>query len=1025
MTNAATVNAPGATGVERRIEAFEAAWEAGASVDVVRFLPSEDDPDYLPTLCELIRVSLELSWARGRPLQVTDFRHRFPAVFARPDLAGAIEFEDRRLRAQFPTLAGTGFVELTPMPAGERISGAAGQKAIAPPDRPVLPDAGELFHGFQLREVLGTGTFGRVFLAHQRALSDRPVALKVMAQPNREAQNLARLQHTNIVPILSAHQFGPLQAVCMPYYGRTTLRQVLDSVRGLKELPTSGRELISTLRASVTATEVDSPRQPAVPDRSPIIATVAPAPTREMLADLPYGEAVVWIMARLADGLAHAHSRGILHRDLKPENVLLADDGQPMLLDFNLADDGSGGGSGRVGGTLMYMAPEHLRAFTGDRSQPIDARSDLYALGLIFYELLSARHPSPVGSGSGNPVEALQVLRQSRPLSLRSWNPDASAAVNAVVLRLLEPNPADRYQSARHLQEDLDRHLAHLPLLHISEPSLVERAQKWSWRNPRAVPTVGLSLAVVVALGLGAAVFKHDRARRHAEVNALASATAVQEARETAEATALHAAFRKDLQTARVLLTACAGDPATQSAGTARVRDALGRYAVLDNSKWEEETAVSRLGVADREALRAEVGEALFLLARTAERGGDRAGAFHFLGRAQDCFPPSAVPAVLGRERAELAGQLGHAEEARQLRDALASARDAGPNDAYLEGVGQAITGRWAEAVGPLEMACRLDPQHLASTFALGYTYDALGRDAEALECYRACTALRKDFPWPHLNRGIIYLRRGEHGRALADLDEAVRLAPDWADAYFTRGTLHQRMGSFAKALADYNGAEELHTPRTRLFFLRSQVRAKLNDAAGAAADRAKGLATPPADESDYLARGVAYLPAEPKNALADFEQAAVLNPRSLTAYQNKSHVLSTYLHRDAEAVKTLDKAVETYPSFVPARAGRAVLLARLGKRKEAQRDATESLRRDTSPFTLYQLAGVYAITSKDHSEDRREALRLLAAAFTAGFRDFTALDGDHDLDAIRGRTEFSALVAEFRPTAEVSKENH
>ena len=229
-------------------------------------------------------------------------------------------------------------------------------------------------------------------------------------------------------------------------------------------------------------------------------------------------------------------------------------------------------------------------------------------------------------------------------------------------------------------------------------------------------------------------------------------------------------------------------------------------------------------------------------------------------------------------------------------------------------------------------------------------------------------------------------------------------------------------MGAYAKALADYDHAEELRTPRTRVYFQRAQVRAKLNDAAGAAADRAKGFETPPSDESDYIARGVAYLPAEPKKALADFETAAALNPRSLTAYQNAAHVLSTYLDRDTDAVKTLDKAIDIYPAFVPARAGRAVLLARAGKRADAQRDATESLRRDTSPLNLYQLAGVYALTSKDNADDRREALRLLAAAFTAGFRDFAALDGDHDLDALRGRTEFSALVTEFRPAAAASE---
>src|SRR5207249_109242 len=113
---------------------------------------------------------------------------------------------------------------------------------------------------------------------------------------------------------------------------------------------------------------------------------------------LSYVEAVLWIGARLADGLAHAHDRGVIHRDLKPANILLTDDGQPMLLDFNLSDDarlqGSPAAAG-MGGTLPYMSPEQLRAFV-DRTRSLDARTDLYALGVILYELLTRKHPFPV-----------------------------------------------------------------------------------------------------------------------------------------------------------------------------------------------------------------------------------------------------------------------------------------------------------------------------------------------------------------------------------------------------------------------------------------------------------------------------------------------------------------------------------------------------------------------------------------------------------------------------------------------------
>src|SRR5262249_54291926 len=172
-------------------------------------------------------------------------------------------------------------------------------------------------------------------------------------------------------------------AVCMPYLGPVTLADALRGLQERRSLPDSGKALAETLR---------SRRSPSLPDsREPDSAAgsgtappePATAPGLKTLEGLSYVEAVRGLGARLADGLAHAHERGIRHRDLKPANVLLADDGQPMLLDFNLAEDTklrSGAPAAFVGGTLPYMAPEQLAAFL-HRSGGVDARGDVYALG--------------------------------------------------------------------------------------------------------------------------------------------------------------------------------------------------------------------------------------------------------------------------------------------------------------------------------------------------------------------------------------------------------------------------------------------------------------------------------------------------------------------------------------------------------------------------------------------------------------------------------------------------------------------
>ncbi len=348
--------------------------------------------------------------------------------------------------------------------------------------------------------------------------------LKVTADGFDESQTLAQLQHENIVPVYSRHRAGRLRAVCMPYLGSVTLRDVVEDLKGLGALPESGRGLLSSL--SKSSVRKGSAAILPHPDRSRTRAD--PIPTGRDLAfrsavegagagararrrDLDdarqawtYVEAVVWIGAKLADGLAHAHDRGILHRDMKPANILVTDDGRPMLLDFNLAEDLKRRGldgdrpDAAIGGTLPYMAPEHLAAFR-DGGPAVDARSDLYAFGVILFEMLTGRPPFPVRDGvRPEVIRAMIVDRQAMPPRLRPWNPAVSPAVESVIRRCLEPDPARRYPTARMLGEDLQRHLAHRPLKHTADPSPRERSMKWLRRNRRAVTTLA-----VLAVGLG------------------------------------------------------------------------------------------------------------------------------------------------------------------------------------------------------------------------------------------------------------------------------------------------------------------------------------------------------------------------------------------------------------------------------------------------------------------------------------------------------------------------------------------
>src|SRR5262249_697617 len=156
----------------------------------------------------------------------------------------------------------------------------------------------------------------------------------------------AQLQHTNIMPIFSEHRTGNLHAVCMPYYGSTTLADLYKALRAGTSMPTSGKQLVSTLFNRQSTLRNGEPsvlpsfsasdfrkfgNQPPAPAIAPIGAAAGSLARFEQMS---YVDSVLWIAARLAEGLAHAHERGIIHRDLKPANILLGDDGQPMLLDF-------------------------------------------------------------------------------------------------------------------------------------------------------------------------------------------------------------------------------------------------------------------------------------------------------------------------------------------------------------------------------------------------------------------------------------------------------------------------------------------------------------------------------------------------------------------------------------------------------------------------------------------------------------------------------------------------------------------
>jgi serine/threonine protein kinase/tetratricopeptide (TPR) repeat protein len=1005
--------------LEEFVDAFEEAQVRDGQADLASFLPPTEHPNRGDIALELIRVDLEYRWQRGETCSFDRYRRQFPELFDNPDAAGEVEFELERLR----------------------------RRQI---DEYPFPEVGDDFLGFHLVGELGHGAFGKVYLAEQEGLANRTVALKVSKLLFEESQTLAQLQHTNIVPVYSVHVRRPFQAVCMPYLGGTTLADVLKQLRGNAAPPDSGLELLSTLRSGATlgrggASTVNE-KLPAETARSngaangafprrdaPVAISLGAAGGRHhaaeraeldripraRLARLSYVEAVLWIVARLADGLNHAHARGVLHRDLKPANILLTDEGQPMLLDFNLSLNASATqaeATARMGGTLQYMSPEQLAALEGPQGDTLtaDSRCDVYSLGVVLYELLSLRHPFPLpGDFTPQSLAKVQADRRQRPPSLAPLNRAVSPAVESIVRHALEADPMQRYQSARALQEDIERHLAHQPLRYAPEPSWRERAAKWVRRHPRLTSHTALALVGLLSLSLVAGgwfIVEQRQARLDA-------------AEQWGE-------FEAKLPTVLFRLNgAISSDRERQADMLKPGRELLALYHVEDDDRWYDRPAVANLDDRRRHALRDHVGGlSLSIAAAIAGLGAEFGAAAEALrwNRLSDrCFVPEERPHLVWMQRAELLRQLAHAAGARRAA-AAAEAANALPRpalDHYWRGFERAQRHDYREAISALEAATEEDPQLFWAWFQLGVCYDALAHNDRAAQCYTVCLALLPDSAETYLRRGLARLRDGLYGHALADFDQVVRLLPALAGVYLERGEARLGLNDAQGAVAEFGRALEMGADRARALLGRSKALGLSGDHEEARRDLAEGLTAEPKSADGWVARGMARLPADPAGALADYGQALKLAPSYLPALQNSAAVLGELPGRASEAIDMLNRALEICPDFIPARAGRAVLLARIGERDAALADARQSLSHDPQPVTIYQAACAYALVSQESGDDRREALRLLTAALARGFgREYVG--SDHDLDRLRGDDDFERLISQVTTPAAGTSED-
>jgi hypothetical protein len=308
---------------------------------------------------------------------------------------------------------------------------------------------------FRIVREVGRGGMGVVYEAEQESLKRR-VALKVLrfgVTPDpealerfrREAETVAGLHHTNIVPIFFVGSDHGVHYFAMQFIEGRSLADVLA---------TQGRQ--------------------------------------------PAAAAARWGL-QAAEALAHAHARGVIHRDVKPSNLLLDAEGIVWLTDFGLArraDEATLTAAGAILGTPRYMSPEQVLA----AQRPVDHRSDVYSLGATLYELATGR---PVFQAEAPHDLMLQIV-ETEPAAPRALCRDVPRDLETVLLKCLAKQPEQRYATARDLADDLRRLTTGDPI-RARRPSAWSRLRRWAGKQGRGVRAAVVTL-VVAAFLVGGAV---------------------------------------------------------------------------------------------------------------------------------------------------------------------------------------------------------------------------------------------------------------------------------------------------------------------------------------------------------------------------------------------------------------------------------------------------------------------------------------------------------------------------------------
>ena len=382
--------------VSSRLESFLEAWDAcsvSSEPKIASFLPSHGAASRPFSLVELIKVDIERRWRHDRDVRpLSAYIADFPELEAADGVPVDLLYEDIYIRQQqgqsvdldvyladYPQQAD----EVRRMLKFDKHEQSTCLSHYCPT---IEIGPGDQIDDFELLSRLGKGAFASVFLARQMSMQ-RIVAVKVSADRGREPQTLARLDHPNIVRIYDQRVLPDrgLRLLYMQYVPGGTLQDMLKMLR--ERHPDGhwdGSGLLRVIDARLEEQAVSIPHD---------------SVNRRRIAKKPWHEVVCRLAQQLAEALHYAHNQGVLHRDIKPANILVSDSASPKLVDFNISSCSKVEGASATayfGGSLAYMSPEQMEACNPRHertAESLGAPSDIYALGVVIWELLMGRRP--------------------------------------------------------------------------------------------------------------------------------------------------------------------------------------------------------------------------------------------------------------------------------------------------------------------------------------------------------------------------------------------------------------------------------------------------------------------------------------------------------------------------------------------------------------------------------------------------------------------------------------------------------